>query len=128
MNINFRMNGVDPNSPLLYRILIGEKFCYIGCANSASRPEKAYRRNLQRMLGGRPYRKSNPDGFRLIHKRMFDAFHQGDPIVIELIRNVKRENKFSEEKAEIALRHIEFGDRLLNGNLNIPHNEADQIR
>lgn len=114
MNITFRMNGVDPDSPLLYRILIGDRFCYIGCANSARRPEKAYRRNLQRMIGGRPYRKNNPDGFRLIHKRMLDAFHQGDPIVIDLIRNVARENKFSEERAEIALRYQEFGDRLLN--------------
>lgn len=126
MNIDFRMNGVDPNSPLLYRILIGGRFCYIGCANSARRPEKAYLRNLQRMIEGRPYRKNNPDGFRLIHRRMLDAFHQGDPILIDLIRNVTIENKFSEERAEIELRYKEFGDRLLNAYLAPSTQQSEQ--
>jgi hypothetical protein len=128
MNIDFRLNGVDPNFPRLSRILIGGRFCYMGCANSARRPEKAYRRNLERMIEGRPCRKNIPDGFGLIHRRMFDAFHQGDPILIVLIRNVTIEKKFSQERAEIELRHKEFGDRLLNAHLTSSTQQSEPQR
>jgi len=113
MNIDFRLNGVDPLSPLLYKIAIGGTVCYIGCANSARRPKSAYRRNLQRMINGRPYRKGNPEGFRVVHKRLLEATYSGETIVIELIRNVPRESKFSEERVEIQM-HRNNGVILLN--------------
>jgi len=113
MNIDFQLNGVDPLAPLLYKIAIGGMVCYIGCANSARRPKSAYRRNLQRMIDGRPYRKGDQEGFRLVHKRLLEATNSGETIVIELIRNVPRESKFSEERAEIQ-RHLDNGEILLN--------------
>jgi len=126
MNIDFRMNGVNPDLPLLYRILIRNSLCYIGCANSARRPQSAYGRNLQRMINGTPYRKNKPEGFRLIHKRMLEAVQSGEEIVIELIRNVSKKSKFSEERAEIARCRLEFGDCLLNGTTRQNKQESEQ--
>ncbi len=113
MEIVFQVNNVDPHSPLLYKITISGAISYIGCANSARRPKSAYSRNLERMLQGKPYRKSNPDGFRSVHRRIFEAAKAGETIVIALLRNVPRESKFSEEQAEI-LWHLKKGDKLLN--------------
>ena len=114
MNIAFSMNGVLPDSPLLYRILINNRICYIGCANTARRPQVAYSRNVKRMIEGKPYRKNKPEGFRLIHRRLFEAVQNGENVLIELIRNVARENKFAEERAEIAEYSHIVGIELLN--------------
>ena len=45
---------------------------------------------------------------------MLEAVQNGDDVVIELIRNVPRENKFEEERAEIAKYLQKYGDSLLN--------------
>ncbi len=126
MDIAFSMNGVDPNSPLLYRILIKNRICYIGCANTARRPQKAYSRNVRRMIEGQPYRNNNPDGFRLIHKRICEAVQSGENVSIELIRNVSSENKFAEERAEIAKYHQVPGIELLNRTTIQINKEAEQ--
>jgi len=78
------------------------------------------------MMDGTPYRKNKPEGFRLIHKRMLEAVQSGEDIVIELIRNVSKENKFSEERAEIARCRLEFGDSLLNGTTIQNKQESEQ--
>ena len=114
MNLVFRMNGVNPESPLLYRITISGTLFYIGCANSARRPQKAYRRNLQRMIDGRPYRKNNPDGFRFVHRRMLEAVQRGEEVTIDLLRNVAKDAKFIEERAEIDKCWQKYGCNLLN--------------
>jgi hypothetical protein len=113
MEIDFQPNNVDPHSPLLYKITVDGAICYIGCANSARRPKSAYLRNLYRMIDGKPYRKNNPDGFRSVHRHMFEAVKAGKPIVIDLLRNVSLESKFSEEKEEIQW-HLNKGEKLFN--------------
>jgi hypothetical protein len=128
MNIAFRINGVDPDSPLLYRITIGGNLSYVGCANSARRPQKAYKRNLQRMIDGQPYRKNKPDGFRLVHRRMFEAIQRGEDVVIDLIRNVAKNDKFIEERAEIARCQQETGGNLLNRTAKQNKQKSEQVR
>ena len=127
MNIAFSMNGVDPNSPLLYRIIIKSSLYYIGCANTARRPQKAYARNVKHMIEGQPYRKSKAEGFRFIHRRMLEAIQNGDDVVIELIRNVPRENKFEEERAEIAKYRQKYGDSVLNRTTIRINKEGEQV-
>lgn len=115
MEFEFRENDVNPNQPLLYRISIGSRLYYVGCADDASRPRNDYRRNIERLTDGRPYRKGNPDGFRHIHRQLYDATVSGESIIIELLRNVSRESKFEEERKEIESHRRKFGSRLLNG-------------
>jgi hypothetical protein len=107
-------NAVNRNAPLLYRIVIDGRFYYIGCANSARRPLIHYGRNVQRLKDGKAYRKNKPDGFRAIHRQLFEASQNGWNIVIELLRNVSPHSKFSEESREIELHRLIHGDALLN--------------
>ena len=115
MNITVISNGVKEDAPLLYRIIIADKFYYVGCANKAKRPRKDYLRHVERQRNGIPYRKNNPDGFREIHRRLFYAEEKGETVVVELIRNVAMKEKFREETIEIRKHRDLYGDRLLNG-------------
>ncbi len=107
-------NEVITNAPLLYRIVIDGRLYYIGCANSAKRPHKHYARNVQRLKDNKPYRKNLPDGFREIHRQLFEASEKGQSIIIELLRNVPGEEKFREERLEIASHRLLHGNALLN--------------
>jgi hypothetical protein len=115
MKYTYKTNGVNESLPLLYRITIGSRLFYVGCADCASRPKKDYARNVARMLAGRPYRKNKPDGFRAIHKRLFEAVKNEEHISIELLRNVPADRKFEEEALEIAAHRAIYAERLLNG-------------
>lgn len=114
MPFQYIENAVNANEPLLYRISIGDHFHYIGCANSARRPYRHYERNVRNLKNGKPYRKNKPDGFRAIHRQLFEASENGLRIVVELLRNVPREEKFREERREIAAYRLIFGEALLN--------------
>jgi hypothetical protein len=114
MKFFFRENGVNPDEPLLYRITIGAKLFYVGCAMRANRPKKHYERNVSRMELGKPYRKNNPKGFRAIHHELFNATRKGEEIVIELLRNVSAAERFIEEKKEIGIHRKLHGAALLN--------------
>jgi len=69
-------SDVDPSRPLIYLWEIvgsdGTVCCrYVGKASGgAHRPRTQYRRNVNNILQGRPYRKGKPDQFRAIHRRM----------------------------------------------------------
>ena len=64
---------IDASLPLIYLWEIvdsnGMVCCrYVGKASrGANRPRTQYRRNVNNILAGRPYRKSKPDEFRAIH-------------------------------------------------------------
>ena len=79
------------------------------------------------MIEGQPYRKSKAEGFRFIHTRMLEAIQNGDDVVIELIRNVPRENKFEEERAEIAKYRQKYGDSVLNRTTTRINKEGEQV-
>ncbi|MES2982490.1 MAG: hypothetical protein V4727_09270 [Verrucomicrobiota bacterium] len=118
MNITIITNGVNEDAALLYRIIIAGEFYYVGCANKASRPLKHYLRHVERQKIGVPYRKNNPDGFREIHRRLFEAYKNSESVIIELIRNVTPDQKFREEGIEIQ-KHLDIhGSRLLNATMN----------
>lgn len=114
MSFQYIDNDVNPNEPLLYRIKIDERLYYIGCANSAKRPYRHYERNVNNLRTGKPYRKNKPDGFRAIHRHLFEASENGHSIIVELLRNVTGEEKFREEAREIAAHRRLYGEALLN--------------
>ena len=117
MSITVNPNGVNEDAPLLYRIIIAGEFYYVGCANKAKRPRHDYLMHVDRQKKGIPYRKNNPNGFRAIHRRLWDADKNGEAVVIELIRNVAPDEKFKEEAIEIRKHRDLYGDRLLNGTM-----------
>ena len=86
--------NVDPSQPLIYLWEIigpdGEVCCrYVGKASrGAARPRTQYRRNVNNILAGRPYRKGKPDQFRAIHRRMAEAVRVGETMRLTLVCNV----------------------------------------
>ena len=86
--------GADPAQPLIYMWEIidddGKTYCrYVGKASGgAHRPRTQYCRNVNNILQGRPYRKSKPDEFRAIHRRMADAVRSGHTIRLSFLCNV----------------------------------------
>jgi hypothetical protein len=94
MKFEINDNGRDQTRPLIYRweifdasgVLIG---CYIGKAKGgAGRPLKRYKRNVARLIAGKPYWPSKPDGYRRVHRALAAATIAGQRIVLSLLANV----------------------------------------
>jgi hypothetical protein len=72
-----------PTGPLIYCFRIGADV-YVGKASGGpTRPLNDYRRNVQRLLAGKPYRAGKPDKWRLVHRVMADAVRSGVSIRLE---------------------------------------------
>ena len=87
--------GADPARPLIYLWEIidldGQVCCrYVGKASrGAHRPRTQYRRNVNNILQGRPYRKSKPDEFRPIHRQMAEAVQSGHTLRLSFLCNIE---------------------------------------
>lgn len=116
-------NGIDPTRPLIYlwQIFDGADepiYAYVGKANDgARRPLTHYRRNVTNLLDGRPYRRSKPDGFRLVHRRLADAVRANQRIVLTYLANVgsdedifERERHWQREYGADPLHGIDGAD------------------
>lgn len=86
--------SVDPTQPLIYLWEIldsDEKVCYryVGKASGgANRPRKHYRRNVNNLLFGHPYRKNRQDKFRKVHHQLKKAVESGQTIRLSFLCNV----------------------------------------
>ena len=93
---------VDPTRPLIYLWEIiapdGAVRCrYVGKASrGANRPRTQYRRNVNNILQGRPYRKGKPDEFRAIHRKMAQAIQSGESLRLSFICNVDTDENINE--------------------------------
>ncbi|HHX8547069.1 TPA: hypothetical protein ACVO3J_004590, partial [Vibrio alginolyticus] len=94
MEFDVISQGVDSEQALIYMweiydnndVLVGR---YVGKAkNGARRPLKHYKRNVERLLKGRPYRKSNPDGYRVVHKVLAEAVDKEQIIKLYFLTNI----------------------------------------
>jgi len=94
MHFEVANGGIEQDSPLIYMWeirtqsgdLVGR---YVGKAKAgASRPLKHYRRNVQNLLASKPYRKSNPNGYRRVHHALADAHRLGHTIVLSFLCKV----------------------------------------
>lgn len=110
--------GVQTDLPGIYEWRIDNTAVYIGKYGRIRRPTKEYARNLARMLNKKPYRKSNEDGFRLIHRELHDAHHRGAKITLTILENVTDpKRRGARERELIAQRRQEEtsgGPRILN--------------
>lgn len=107
--------GVDPCLPGIYEWHIEGAGVYIGQFSRIRRPTKEYRRNVVRLLNGKPYRKGNPDGYRRIHDELAMAHREGRRIELVVVENVPAEKINTREKELIAEHRVRLGDKLLNG-------------
>jgi hypothetical protein len=102
------VDGVNLDRPGIYEWRITypdfSKQIYIGKYTRGNRPTREYRRNVERLLHGRPYRKNNPDGFRLIHRESAQAALNGREIVLTVLENVPPEDLFRRERELIESR------------------------
>lgn len=99
----FEPGGEDEARALLYQWeildgegrLVGQR--YVGKSSGGSgRPKRHYRRNVERLLSGRPYRRGKPDEFRAIHRAMAEAVRQGWRVKLTLLRNVEEGKDINE--------------------------------
>ena len=75
----------DEHGPLIYIWTIGADM-YVGKSkNGISRAIGEYRNNVRKLLAGLPYRRSKPDQWRRVHRRLGEAVRAGEPITLELI-------------------------------------------
>jgi hypothetical protein len=100
----------DPTKPGLYEWRIEGAGSYIGKYGRARRPTREYGRNVHRLLNGRPYRLSRPDGFRRIHRELAQAHRDGRRIELIMFENCEPDALDRREMEVIAER----------GNLNDP--------
>jgi hypothetical protein len=102
----FEAGDVDEAQPLIYHWKItnsaGEVlFQYVGKAKHGSRrPTRHYRRNVDRLLNGHPYRKGAPDAFREVHHELAAASRAGHTIVLRLLRNVRPGENINDAERE----------------------------
>lgn len=94
LQFTFNPNGVDQNKALIYKWEIRDaegqlRGLYIGKAKAgAERPLKHYRRNVRRLLAGKPYRASNPEGYRKSHRAMANAVDNGYTVGLSFVCNI----------------------------------------
>ena len=72
---------------------------YVGKAKAgARRPLTHYKRNVENILAGKPYRKNNPEGYRRIHVALAEAHKHGHRISLSFLCNVQAPEKINEEE------------------------------
>ena len=112
--------GVDPGQSGIYEWRIECLGCYIGQYTHALRPRREYGLNVGRILAGRPYRKSNPEGFRKIYRQLAKAVEDCRLITLTLLENQPmKADRNRRERELIAQRRAEVeegGLPVLNSN------------
>ena len=112
--------GVDPSVPGLYEWRIEGVGCYIGQYTRATRPRREYAMNVGRIRAGKPYRKSKPESFRAVHRRLAEAALCGKVVTLRIIENVPdKADRNRREREVIADRRREAatgGLPVLNAN------------
>ena len=85
---------VNASQPFIYLWEIidrnGAVCCrYVGkTSRGAARPRTQYRRNVNNILTGRPYRKGKPDQFCAVHRRMAEAVKAGETMRLTFVCDV----------------------------------------
>ena len=78
---------MQPDQSGLYEWRIEGVGCYIGQYTHLHRPKREYWLNVEKLRVGRPYRRSNPTGFRAIHKALHQAASERRSITLLLLEN-----------------------------------------
>ncbi len=95
-------DDVDVKSSLIYiwkiRDFSGAVVgCYVGKSkNGEKRPRGHYKRNVDKLLKGLPYRAGNPHGYRRVHHALAQAARAGHIISVTYLRNVQPHEDISD--------------------------------
>lgn len=103
-------DDVSLDKPGIYTWTIEGVGRYVGRYTNASRPLTEYSKNIRNLLAGRSYRKSNPDGFRKIHRELANAVQNGVAIELRIEDNC--------DQSELNQKEREAIKRLAWGGLN----------
>ena len=77
-------DDVNLHGPGIYVWEIEGVGVYVGKARRLSRRIRAYPRSVENIQGGRPYRRSNPDGFRDVHRALAAACAEGRRVTLRI--------------------------------------------
>ncbi|BCK25945.1 hypothetical protein QTU67_003743 [Vibrio cholerae] len=111
MNFDVISQGVNPDKALIYMweiydktdVLVGR---YVGKAkNGAKRPLKHYKRNVARLIAGKPYRKSNPNSYRVVHKALADAVDKNYVIKLYFLANINEGEDINQVEQALINQH-----------------------
>ncbi|EJL6633852.1 GIY-YIG domain-containing protein [Vibrio cholerae] len=111
MNFDVISQGVNPDKALIYMweiydktdVLVGR---YVGKAkNGAKRPLKHYKRNVARLSAGKPYRKSNPNSYRVVHKALADAVDKNYVIKLYFLANINEGEDINQVEQALINQH-----------------------
>ncbi|AWB72103.1 hypothetical protein FG135_17890 [Vibrio cholerae] len=111
MNFDVISQGVNPDKALIYMweiydktdVLVGR---YVGKAkNGARRPLKHYKRNVARLIAGKPYRKSNPNSYRVVHKALADAVDKNYVIKLYFLANINEGEDINQVEQALINQH-----------------------
>lgn len=70
---------------------------YVGKAKSgATRPLRHYTRNVVNILLSKPYRKTNPTGYRRVHLALAEADRKGHQITLQFLCNIAFDENINE--------------------------------
>jgi hypothetical protein len=111
LKFTFNPGAVDQNRGLIYRWEIkdanGEvKGLYIGKAKAGGeRPLKHYKRNVKRLLAGKPYRLGNPDGFRKSHRALAQAAVDNYSVELSFVCNIAEGCSIDTVEQNLILQH-----------------------
>lgn len=103
-------SGVDLERPGLYEWRIDHRASYIGQCGSFRRPQCDYTRNLRRLFRGLPYRQSNPDGYRRVHRELAKAVRDSAPIWLVCLENVDDRQLRNRREREVIAERLDAMD------------------
>jgi hypothetical protein len=112
--IEIPLGTVDCSKPGIYQWLIDEREVYIGQYTDSNRPRNEYRRNIENLLKGKPYRKNKPDKFRKIHHHLKEAVLTGRKITLTLLENQPKKEVRNRRERELIAERIRAGLTVLN--------------
>lgn len=94
-----KLNALDDeHGPMIYVWRVGADV-YVGKSiNGVGRAVREYHNNVRKMLAGQPYRKSKPDAWRRVHRRLHAAMLAGETITLELIPSTLEDLLKDEER------------------------------
>ncbi|TMP29250.1 hypothetical protein CWB99_02360 [Pseudoalteromonas rubra] len=79
---------------------------YVGKAKGGSkRPRQHYKRNVRRLLQNRPYRKSNPKGYRKVHRHLAEADRSGHKITLSFLCNIDASENINDVEQRLIKEH-----------------------
>ncbi|MEH6718872.1 MAG: hypothetical protein V7704_08340 [Aurantimonas endophytica] len=106
-------SGVTPDLPGIYEWRIDGVGSYIGKYTYSRRPLKEYSRHVRSQFEGGHYRPQNKDGWRRIHRELYQACLEGRKVTLVFVENCALSTLNERERAHIRDRGTLNGARLV---------------